>query len=63
MSVLGYFGFDRTVYENKKNSGARKWRSIEELRQEREEDIKAETIGSKKYETVINKDIPLSSSF
>ena len=36
---------------------------FEELRQEREEDIKAETIGSKKYETVINKDIPLSSSF
>ena len=25
-TVLGYFGFDRTVYGNKKNTGTRKWR-------------------------------------
>ena len=25
-TVLGYFGFDRTVYGNKKNTGARRWR-------------------------------------
>jgi DNA polymerase elongation subunit (family B) len=24
-TVLGYFGFDRTVYGNKKNTGTRKW--------------------------------------
>ena len=43
-TVLGYFGFDRTVYGNKKNTAARKWWWLEELRQEREKDIKAETI-------------------
>jgi hypothetical protein len=43
-TVLGYFGFDRTVYGNKKNTGARKWWWLEELRREREEDIKTETI-------------------
>ena len=43
-TVLGYFGFDRTVYGNKKNTAARKWWWLEELRQEREADIKAETI-------------------
>jgi hypothetical protein len=25
-TVLGYFGFDRTVYGSKKNIGPRKWR-------------------------------------
>jgi DNA polymerase elongation subunit (family B) len=44
-TVLGYFGFDRTVYGNKKNTAARKWWWLEELRQEREKDIKAETLG------------------
>ena len=44
-TVLGYFGFDRTVYGNKKNTGAKKWWWLEKLRQERETDIKAETIG------------------
>jgi DNA polymerase elongation subunit (family B) len=44
-TVLGYFGFDRTVYGNKKDSATRKWWWLEELRQERENDIKAETIG------------------
>ena len=41
-TVLGYFGFDRALYENKKNISKRKWRWFEELRQERERDIKAE---------------------
>lgn len=44
-TVLGYFGFDRTVYGNKKNTGARKWRWLQELRQERENDIKTEMMG------------------
>ena len=44
-TVLGYFGFDRTVYGNKKNIIPGKWRWLEELRLERENDIKAETIG------------------
>ena len=43
-TVLVYFGFDRTVYGNKKNTGARKWRWLQELRQEREEDIKIEMV-------------------
>ena len=34
-TVLGYFGFDRSVYGNKKNIGPRKWRWLQELRQER----------------------------
>ena len=41
-TVLGYFGFDRTVYGNKKNSATRKWWWLEELRQEREKDIRIE---------------------
>ena len=43
-TVLGYFGFDRTVYGNKKNTGARKWWWLEELKQEREKDIRTEMI-------------------
>jgi hypothetical protein len=43
-TVLAYFGFDRTVYGNKKNIGARKWRWLNELKQEREKDIGAEII-------------------
>jgi hypothetical protein len=42
-TVLGYFGFDRTLYGNKKNTGARKWAWLQELRQEREKDIRVET--------------------
>jgi hypothetical protein len=42
-TVLGYFGFDRTLYGNKKNMSKRKWWWVEELRQERERDIKVET--------------------
>jgi DNA polymerase elongation subunit (family B) len=43
-TVIGYFGFDRNVYGNKKNIGPRKWRWLEELRQERENDIRTEVI-------------------
>jgi hypothetical protein len=38
--VLGYFGFDRSVYGNRKNTAARRWKWLQELRQERENDIK-----------------------
>ena len=41
-TVLGYFGFDRTLYGDKKNMSKRKWWWMEELRQERERDIKTE---------------------
>lgn len=41
-TVLGYFGFDRNLYSDKKNISKRKW-WWEELRQERERDIKIET--------------------
>jgi hypothetical protein len=42
--VLGYFGFDRSVYGNKKNIGQRKWRWLQELRKERENDIRTKVI-------------------
>ena len=42
-TVLGFFGFDRSLYGNKKNMSKRKWWWMEELRQERERDIKVET--------------------
>ena len=42
-TVLGHFGFDRAVYGIKKNMSKRKWRWFEELRQERERDIRIET--------------------
>ncbi|MDQ4012585.1 MAG: hypothetical protein M3146_02535 [Thermoproteota archaeon] len=41
-SVLGYFGFDRTVYGDKINTTPRKWRWLQELKQQREKDIKTE---------------------
>jgi DNA polymerase elongation subunit (family B) len=41
-TVLAYFGFDRTVYGNKKYT--RKWRWLNELKQEREKDIGVEMI-------------------
>jgi hypothetical protein len=41
-SVLGYFGFDRTIYEDKKNTVSKKWRWLQEVRQQREKDIKTE---------------------
>jgi hypothetical protein len=43
-TVLAYFGFDRTVYGNKKNIGARKWRWLNEMKEEREKDIGVEMI-------------------
>ena len=46
-TILGYFGFDRTVYGNKKNTAKRKWRWLEELRQEREKDIRIEMMDRK----------------
>ncbi|HZI71784.1 MAG TPA: DNA polymerase domain-containing protein [Nitrososphaeraceae archaeon] len=42
-TVLGYFGFDRTVYSDVKKKGRRKW-WYEELREERTRDIQTETI-------------------
>jgi DNA polymerase elongation subunit (family B) len=42
-TVLGYFGFDRNLYSEKKNVSKRKWWRREELKQERERDIKIET--------------------
>lgn len=43
-TVLGFFGFDRTVYSNfKKGKGRRKW-WYEELREERTRDIQAEML-------------------
>jgi hypothetical protein len=46
-TVLGYFGFDRTVYGNKKNiaKGKRWWHK---LIQEREKDIQIETMEKQK---------------
>ena len=38
------FGFNRTVYGNKKSRGARKWRWLQELKQEREKDMRTEMI-------------------
>ena len=34
-TVLGYFGFDRTLYRNRENISKRKWLWMEELRYER----------------------------
>ena len=42
-SVLGYFGFDRTAYGDNRNTTPRKWRWLQELRQQKEKDIKTET--------------------
>lgn len=38
-TVLEYFGFDRSLYENKKNISKRKWWWFEELQQERDINI------------------------
>jgi DNA polymerase-2 len=43
-TVLGYFGFDRNLFSDKKIISKRKWWWMEELKQERERDIKIETI-------------------
>ena len=41
-TVLGSFGFDRTVYSNFKKKGRKKW--YEELREEQTKDIQTETM-------------------
>lgn len=46
-SVLGCFGFDRTVYGDKRNTTPRKWRQPQELKQQRENDIKTEMMQHK----------------
>jgi DNA polymerase elongation subunit (family B) len=43
-TVLGYFGFDRNVYGQRKNTGTRKWKWLQELKREREQDIRIETM-------------------
>jgi DNA polymerase elongation subunit (family B) len=43
-TIMGYFGFDRTVYGHKKNTGARKWKWLQDLKREREQDINVETM-------------------
>ena len=44
-TVLGFFGFNRTIYSNpKKNNGKRKWRWYEELKEQRARDIETETL-------------------
>jgi hypothetical protein len=46
-TVLGFFGFDRTIYSNlKRSNGARrkKWRWYEELREQRTRDIETEML-------------------
>jgi hypothetical protein len=41
-TFLRYFGFDRTIYGNKKIIGARKWKWLQDLKREREQDIRIE---------------------
>jgi hypothetical protein len=41
-TVLGFFGFDRTLYGNYKKKKGRKW--YEELREERTRDIQTEAM-------------------
>ena len=41
-TVLGYFGFDRSVYETPRKNGKRKW--YEEMHEERTKDIQAEML-------------------
>jgi hypothetical protein len=39
-----YKGFDRTIYEDKINMVSKRWRWLQEIRQQREKDIKIEMI-------------------
>jgi hypothetical protein len=40
-TLLGYFGFDRTVHGNKRNTATRKWNwLLQDLKEEREKDIR-----------------------
>ncbi len=43
-TVLGYFGFSRTIYGTKRVTGTRKWRWLQELKDEREKDIRTEIV-------------------
>ena len=43
-SILGYFGFDRTAYGDKNDTTPRKLKWLQELKQQRENDIKTEAI-------------------
>jgi hypothetical protein len=44
-TVLDYYGFDRTVYGNKRNTAIRKWKwLLQDLKEEREKDIRIETM-------------------
>jgi hypothetical protein len=43
-TVLGYFGFNRSPYGTKKVTGSRKWRWLQELKDEREKDIRTEIV-------------------
>jgi hypothetical protein len=44
-TILGYFGFDRNIYGERKNTGTRKkWKWLQKLKKEREQDIKIETM-------------------
>jgi hypothetical protein len=46
-TVLGYFGFDRTLYGHKKNISNRKWQWFQDMRKERERDITIEMMEGK----------------
>jgi DNA polymerase elongation subunit (family B) len=43
-SVLGYFGFNRSIYGDRKITTPRKWRWLQESEQQREKDIRTEMI-------------------
>jgi hypothetical protein len=34
-TVIGYFGFDKNIYGDKKNTGVRKWKWLQDLKRER----------------------------
>ena len=38
-TVLGYFGFNRTLYRNRENMSKRKWLWMKELKQESDTEI------------------------
>ena len=46
-TVLGFFGLDRTVYENPRNNRKKKKKWYEELREERTKDIQTEIMMEK----------------
>jgi hypothetical protein len=46
-TVLGYFGFDRTIHGGMKNTAIRRWLWMEEQRRDRERDISIEMMDKK----------------